>query len=228
MIYKYFDYYKSNTSTYNSIFKHMKFVFWMFVLINILSFSISIYFLIIQKITFMLILAVPIFLIYIVFNKKVKKILLLKHKIQADKWIWNSRYVLRQLFEQDKKIVKEYLDNEKLSGKKKEYLLKQCNDETNKLKPKFPVFPSFVAGLFIAIFNNLISWIYKQSDIKTLDDALIIFVYLALYILFFVGLFFAFQTIIKQIIQEVFGRDYYEMERYKQIMEEIIMEQDDI
>jgi len=200
----------------------------MFILTNILSFSISIYLLVIQKITFMFILVVPIFLIYIVFNKKVKEILLLKYKIKADKWIWNSRYVLRLIFEQDKKIIKEYLHNEKLSTKKKEYLLNQCKEETNKLKPKFPVFPSFVAGLFISVFNNLISWIYKQSDIITPDDALIVFTYISLYILVFIGLFIIFRTLIKQIIQEIFGRNYYEMDRFKQILEEISMEEMEI
>jgi hypothetical protein len=228
MINKYFDYYKSTTSKYNSIFKYMRFVFWIFVLVNILSLLISSYLLITQKIIYMIVLLVPIFLVYFIFNRKTKKVILLQYKIKADKMIWNSPYVLRQILENDKKVIKDYLDSEKLSMKKKEYILNQCKEEANRLKPKFPVFPSFVAGLFISIFNNFISWIYKQPDIITLDDALKIFIYIALYILIFLGLFMIFRTLIKQIIQEVFGRNYYEMERFKQILEEIVLDETEI
>jgi hypothetical protein len=195
----------------------MKFIFWSFISMPGIIFLTYIYALLSKKLLAIICITLSILLFiifFILFNNNAKKIVKKVYGINPNKWIWNSKYVTSRIFEADKKGIKTYFKSEKLTSKMKEYLLNQCIEEVKRLKPKFPVLPSFVAAIILSLINNFMSWIFKQPD--SLHDALWIFITISSILLILLGMLLIVKVLIKQIVVGIFYRDYYEMARFRQ------------
>ncbi|MCT4583849.1 MAG: hypothetical protein N4A54_02895 [Peptostreptococcaceae bacterium] len=206
------NHYKQNCGIYNRVFKHMKLIYslfrWVPIIIILELVVVSIYF----NIFVALFLGggIGILLAYI-FNKKAKQLLKKIYNINIEEGFWNTNEVCKRFFELDIMTMKEYIDNRGLSDYKIKKLLKKIEVEIPKNKPKFPIIPSFIAALFVALWNSHLQWIFSSGQIKNLNDSFIIFV---LYLLAII-LIFIIVTLGKSFIRIIL--EVFYIERYSKI-----------
>jgi hypothetical protein len=146
-----------------------------------------------------------------IFNKKAKQLLKKIYNINIEEGFWNTNEVCKRFFELDIMTMKEYIDNRGLSDYKIKKLLKKIEVEIPKNKPKFPIIPSFIAALFVALWNSHLQWIFSSGQIKNLNDSFIIFV---LYLLAII-LIFIIVTLGKSFIRIIL--EVFYIERYSKI-----------
>jgi|GEM_PF-5432090 len=227
MIYLLLKFYKEELSTYNIVFKHMKFWFYTLILSPIISGSIVVLFSIrnnqfYQK-SLLFSILVSLFIVSIPFNISAKKIAEKLLKVSSDELMWNSYKVIYALRKKRKEELYDYINeihkNINLEDIKKLSELASCTAEES--KTKFPLIPSIFAALFISLWNNFITWIYKYENIKLFDDALDIFISISLLLIVLIILLISIKMLLNEIVEDLINKDSKKMKELSELLKEI-------
>lgn len=229
MFYVVLNYYKNKCGLYNRVFKHMKVLYMLSKVFQIFAIPLFLLLFFINS-TIMLITAFSLFICFILaiiyfFNKKAKKIMRLKYDINVEKGIWNNEESLYYLFMYDKEIIKDYIKLNGISIIKLEQLAIEIEDEIPKYKPKFPVIPSLIAALFIALCSNQITWLYENGGIKTIKDSFIIFLLISFIIIILWGVLSLSKMIILTMNEVLNSKDYFILKRFLRIIKDIVIDE---
>ena len=227
MIYDFLEYFKKQTGTYNRVFKYMKSHLYIFIIGNISILFIGIIVLMrkinIENSILLAGLFIAYILIFSLVNVKAKKIVKNIYGISSSGFTWNSSNVLKALHEFDKQEVLLYLKKtEKILDKGGiQRLSELMMEEAKEIKPKFPIVPSVFAALFISVWNNFFSWLYK--GITSFSFAIKVLIFTSLFLLMAVGLYIMIKSMF-DVGYDFISSDYKKMKQLSKILNEISYE----
>ena len=220
------DFFKEKASGKGLIFNYLKGWYYGFLIATILLGIIGIALLCIftnplhQGITFIT-LFIIFAIIICIFNYRTKKFLKDTYSIVPQKFMWNGS----EFQSLRRKTLYDYLRSKSLLSTEKVKILVQiyCRD-ADVVKVNIPVIPSILVILFVPLWSNLISWIYKQNDISTLNQALEIFGTIFLVILMITGLFMMVKGAIGSLIEDMINSEYRKMKNLCNMLEDIMFD----
>lgn len=219
------NYYKKNCRMYNRVFQHMKLLYVIFKFMPILfTLQLIISLTYLNIITTIILGIITIFTFIYVFNEKTKKIINEKYHIEIDARFWNTDEVCNEFFKLDVMTMKEYTSSRALSEYKIKKLLKRIEDEIPKYKQKFPVVPSFIAALFVALWNIHLQWLYSNIEIKTINVSFVILLVCILGIILIYCIYFLGKLFTRVIFEFVYTEEYFQVKRLYEIMDFIVDE----
>lgn len=152
------------------------------------------------------------------FNFKVKKTLKNKYGITYKKFLWNGNEF--QNLRRNK--LQEYLKSKSFfKSEKIKLLIEIYNREAGVAKVNFPVVPSIFVVLFVPLWNNLISWLYKQNDINTLEQALEIFGVIFLVIVMITWAVMMAKEVFGSLFEDLMNSKYRKMKNLCKLLEDV-------
>lgn len=156
--------------------------------------------------------------IILAFNFRTKKALKDKQGLIYKKFLWNGSEF--QTLRRNK--LQEYLKSKSLLKLEKIKLLIEIYDrEAGISKVNFPVVPSIFVVLFVPLWNNLISWLYKQNDINTLEKALEVFGAIFLVIIMITGVVIMAKEVFGSLFEDLMNSEYRKMKNLCRLLEDI-------
>ncbi|EPR12033.1 hypothetical protein [Ruminiclostridium papyrosolvens] len=231
MLYEIFDYYKKDLRIYNLVIKHFKFWFYCLIVLPLICGSIYIYISYFYKLNFEIgffaSILLPYLLLFIIVNKKAKKTVKRVYNVEGKGVLWNTNDVLRVIRKHEKELLINYIHN--ICDVVNEDDIKELSDralvEADNLKTKFPIIPSFFAALFISLWNNFLSWIYKYENVKDFDSALEILIFATLFIFMVIGIYIMFSSLYVSIREELIDSEHRKMKSLSRLLKEICDDQ---
>ncbi len=228
MLYPLFNFYKHELSTYNLVFKHMRFWFYLFLIIPIALFILLILsFVFFNNYLISVITSVFMFSInfglYTIFNKKAKAVVKAKYNISPDGRAWNSPNVLLVLRKHEKKRLLEYISkaNDQRDNIDLKNLSESALSESERMKVKFPVVPSVFATIFVSLLNNFFGWLFKQDSLNSITDAVILLGIISYCIFVLIMLYIMFSSVYSTIRDDILNRDSRKMKMLSEIIKEL-------
>lgn len=227
MLFQIYDYYKKELGNENLVFKTIK--FWLYsifilpiiygIAIVLTSINNSVFF----TLVFFVSMILSIVLLFFIVNNKAKKVINRYYGIPYKKGMWNSNDALIIIRKHEKEMMLKYL--KEIDNKIDEIDIKELSDsatiEAENLKTKFPIIPSFFAALFISLWNNFLSWIYKSDVIENLNSAILIFSITSLVILMIIVLYIMVSTLYVSIKDEFIDKEQKKMRAFSKLLKEI-------
>lgn len=227
MIYDMLYYYKKNFSTYNLVFKHIKYWHFLFItspfvfssIVIVVSFTHRRFY---EKILCASIL-IPFILLFIVINRKAKKVVNELYGVSSELFMWNSPRVLRKIYSFEKEEMLKYLreENEAIEIEELKKMSETAASEAKKFETKFPLIPSFFAALFISLWNNFFGWIYSTENMKSLDLALSILGNMTVLIIMIIGLYIMIRGGFGLILHDILNRENKLMLNLSRLLKDI-------
>lgn len=224
-----FSFYKNELGIYNMVFKHMKVLYWISILLPIVVFGGIIILKIINIISnvslywsILILGVIHIIFIFGFVNYKIKNITMQFYKKKSKKFMWSSDYeVISEIRQAEENKLIEYLKKNSfikeidavkwLQENETKILLESINTLKNQLKHsryKGFIMPSIFGALFISLWNNFFGWVYNIQNTTNVKDAVNILVGTTLAIFVFIGLFMMLKSIFNLFTEDIFNRDY--------------------
>lgn len=153
-----------------------------------------------------------------VFNNRTKKYLKDTYDIKPKKFMWNGNefQLLRR------KELYKYLNSKSLlSPEKIKTLIEIYSRDAGSAKVNIPIIPSIFVLLFIPLWNNLISWVYKQNDVSTINQALEVFGIIFLIIMMITGLVMMAKSVLGTLFEDMFNSEHRKFKNLCKMLEDI-------
>ncbi|KDR95890.1 hypothetical protein SAMN02745945_01836 [Peptoclostridium litorale DSM 5388] len=231
MLYEIFNFYKKELGIYNLVFKHVKSLYFailstpfiftvLFVFRLIFSNELS------EKIfvnKIILPYAILSFVLFILLNSKTKKIVNEIYGISSNATFWNTPRVLREINKHRKNEILKYLreNGEEVSAGEIKRLSNIAFKESEKLKTKFPILPSFFGALIISLCNSFFNSIFNPAITKNLESAITMFIYIIVIIVMFIGFFMIFRWGMYPIFDDIINRDSKHMSFFYELLNDM-------
>lgn len=222
-----FEHYKKNCGNYNNVFVDIKKLYFLFSSLPFIFILIPILVgIIFKRCNYVILSIIIIFftgaLIFYLLNHKAKELVKNKFGIKVEQKLWNTSEVNRCLFNKDKKKLIRYFLNTSTSNDELKEILNELEEQLPSYKPSFPVLPSIFGALFISLWNNFFSWMFKHESVVELQDAFIIVLIGLIFMVFFGILIFAYKSIMEVFFDVFQGQEYSRMKRFHRIMKTIV------
>lgn len=227
MLYQVFEFYKKELSMYNLVFKFLKFWSYCLIIFPFICGAVVVLISIVQNefftFAFFISMILPFVILFIVVNKKAKQVVKNNYGVSSKEIMWNSYDVLFVIRKYEKDLLLNYLKN--IDSSIDEVDVKELSEaasiEAERLKTKFPIIPSFFAALFISLWNNFFSWLYKSENIKDFNFAIQVFTIATLVILMLIGLFIMMLTLYDSLREDIFDKEQKRMKALSQLLKEL-------
>lgn len=228
MLYLLYEFYRKQLSTYNLVMRHLKLRLALLLSIPFIFMFASLFTFYKYKNVFIALLpiipTIALFaLLYFAVNNKAKSVVKKIYNISSEDHEWNSPKVLIALrrYEKDRlctelKQVDPCSDEHDIKE-----LSEAAKNESEKIKFKFPVIPSFIAALFISLWNNFFNWVYRSDDIKTINDAVLIFLIPLLLLISIISFYMMISPFLNLVKEDLFNREEKKMREFSEILNEI-------
>ena len=218
-----FDFFNEKLSGKGLVFNHIKVWYYGFLVSTILVGIAGLILLIgLRKTLYQGIIFITLFLVFAVityvFNNRTKKYLKDTYGIIPKKFMWNGNEF--QLLRRKK--LHNYLNSKSLlSPEKVKTLIEIYNRDAGSVKVNIPVIPSIFVLLFIPLWNNLISWVYKQNDISTLNQSLEVFGSIFVIIIMFTGLIMMAKSMLGSLLEDMLNSEHRKFKNLCKMLEDI-------
>jgi hypothetical protein len=173
--------------------------------------------------SFFISIIIPFIVVFLKVNSKAKEIVKKHYGISSKEMMWNSFEVLEVIRNHEKKNLLKYLKKKYINLNKND--IKRLSDEmineSENLKVKFPLIPSIFAALFISLWNNFFSWIYRYENVKDFELATKIFLMSSLILLTIIVLFMMIKSVLDTILDDIFNGDYKSMKKLTDLLKEV-------
>ncbi|MTI83454.1 MAG: hypothetical protein FH756_06000 [Firmicutes bacterium] len=164
------NYYKKELSNYNLVFKHIKYWFYIILILEALSGCVTLWLFFYKK--FILLPATIVIFIALMYilNVKAKKVIEEKYNIPQKRFLWGDN----QFFKFKVSKLEKYLNQNNITSQEQlKTIAELFRKRARERKIPNIILPGALISFFVPIWNQFLSWLYN-NEVITFEDALLI------------------------------------------------------
>ena len=217
-----YNFYVNNLSSKKLVFKYMRFRWYGFNIVAIITFIYSMTFFITKHIKSGLIASVPFIIYYTLINYWAKGILKNRYRIEHNEFIWaNSLY-----YKLRKDLLIKYLKNKNVYTEKKlKGLIAIYFKDVEKKKYKGFINWGILLAIFIPLWAQFLAALFKVSA-NTLNDVLQVFFSILAIITFIFIMVSVMRSMLNDFIDDFINKESNRFKKLASMLEEILFEID--